>query len=204
MAESPAITGNEGSTDLQREHRFDAFAGGEDVGRLAEAHTIAEQMAEGTARIGERRLVGSPWIEPGALNAGDIAVEVGDGSKQRRPAFERSIVRLAVVDRRVIAQGGPVEPSGDATGPQISFGQRAGNGVASTKQAARRFGRGGRGWWHMTEIRRRWDRGTRQGEKAARFVHRLAKIAQVAVEADQVQEIAMLAGRVVGLMFNCT
>ena len=35
--------------------------------------------------------------------------------------------------------------------------------------------------------------GTRQGKKTARFVHRLAKIAQVAIEADQIQEIAMLA-----------
>ena len=50
----------------------------------------------------------------------------------------------------------------------------------------------------MTEIRRRCDPGTWQGEKAARFVHGLAKIAQVAVETDQVEQIAMLAGRGVG------
>ena len=156
-------------------------------------------MTEGAARIGERRLGRPPWIEPGALDAGDIAVDIGDGSKQRRPAFERSMrPALAIVDRRVIAQGGPVEPCGDATGAQIGLGRRAGNGAAGMKQAARRFGRAARCWWHMTEIRRRWDRGTWQGEKAARFVHRLAKIAQVAVEADQVEEIAMLAGRGVG------
>ncbi len=155
-------------------------------------------MTEGAARIGERRLVGSPWIEPGALDAGDIAVEIGDGGKQRRPAFERSVLRLAVVDRRVIAQGGPVEPSGDATGAQIGFGRCAGKRAAGSEQAARRFGRAARCWWRMTEIRRRWDRGTWQGEKAARFVHGLAEIAQVAVEADQVKQIAMLAGRGVG------
>ena len=45
-------------------------------------------------------------------------------------------------------------------------------------------------------------RGTRQGEKAARLVHGLAKTVQVAVEADQVEQIAMLAGRGIGLMCN--
>jgi hypothetical protein len=52
----------------------------------------------------------------------------------------------------------------------------------------------------MAEIRRRCDRGTRQGEKAARFVHRFAKAVQIAVEMDQIEQIAMLAGRGIGLM----
>ena len=56
---------------FEREHGLDAFAGGENVGRLAEAHAVAEQMAEGAARIGKRRLVGPVGIEPGALDAGD-------------------------------------------------------------------------------------------------------------------------------------
>jgi hypothetical protein len=47
----------------------------------AKAHTVAEEMAEGAARIGQRRFSRSPWIEPGALNAGDDAVEIGHGSK---------------------------------------------------------------------------------------------------------------------------
>ena len=40
---------------FEREHGLDAFAGGEDVGGVAEADAIAEQMAERAARIGERR-----------------------------------------------------------------------------------------------------------------------------------------------------
>ena len=168
-------------------------------------------MTKGAARIGERRFGCPPWIQPGALNAGDIAVDIGDGSKQRRPGFQRSIAgfrwgrpRCAIVDRRVIAQGGSVEPTGDATGAQIGLGRCAGNGASCMKQALRRSGRAARCWWHMAEIRRRCDRGTRQGEKAARFVHRFAKAVQIAVETDQIEQIAMLAGRGIGLMYNCT
>jgi hypothetical protein len=194
LAESAAITGSEGITDLSASmvRRL------RDVGRLTEADAIAEQMTKGAARIGEWRLRSTVRIEPGALDAGNVALKVGYGSKQRRPAFERSVVRLAIVDRRVIAQGRPVEPSGDAAGAQISLGRCARKGTTSLKQAARRFGRAARWWWRVTEVRRRWRRGRWQGEKAARFVHGLAEIAQVAVKTDQVQEIAMLAGRSVG------
>lgn len=52
----------------------------------------------------------------------------------------------------------------------------------------------------MTEIRRRWRRGRWQREKPACFVDRFAQATQVAVEADQIKQIAMLAGRGVGLM----
>jgi hypothetical protein len=60
-------------------------------------------MTERTARIGDRRLRSTVRIKPGALDAGDFAVEVCDGRKQRRPAFQRSILAGAIVDRRVIA-----------------------------------------------------------------------------------------------------
>ena len=144
-------------------------------------------MTEGAARIGERRLVRTLWIEPGALDAGDIAFKIGDGGKQRRPAFERSVVRLAVVDRRVIAQGGPVEPSGDATGAQIGFGRCARNGrPARTGDAPLRKSRSLLVAYDRDSSA--MGRGTWQGEKAARFVHRFAKTVQVAVEADQIQE----------------
>ena len=62
-------------------------------------------MAERAARIGERRL-GRPAVEPGALDAGDGAVEIGDGGEQRRPGFARVRFALAVIDGRVEAQGG--------------------------------------------------------------------------------------------------
>ena len=40
----------------QREHGLDAFAGGHDAGRLAEAHRVAKQMAHGAPRIVNRGL----------------------------------------------------------------------------------------------------------------------------------------------------
>ena len=45
-----------GQHGFEREHGLDAFAGGEDVGGFAEAHAVAEQMAERPARIGKRGL----------------------------------------------------------------------------------------------------------------------------------------------------
>ena len=146
--------GKIGQDRFQRQHRLDAFAGGENVGRLAEAHAVAEQITEGSARIGERRLGRPPWIEPGALDPGDIAVDIGDGGKQRRPALARSTLADAIVNRRVVAQGGPVEPSGDTTGAQISLGRRARKRPSGSEQPTGRFGRAARGGWHMTEIRR--------------------------------------------------
>ena len=65
----------------------------------------------------------------------------GDGGKQCRPEFERRVARLAVIDRRVVAQSGPVERCGDAAGAQIGLGRRAGDRAAGMKQAARGFGR---------------------------------------------------------------
>ena len=81
-----------GQHRFEREHGLDAFAGGEDGGGLAEADAVAEQITEGAARIGERRLGRPVRIEPGALDAGDIAIDIGDGGKQSRPDFERSML----------------------------------------------------------------------------------------------------------------
>ena len=45
---------------------------------------------------------------------------------------------------------------------------------------------------------------SRQGEKNPRLIHGVAKQGQIAVVSDQIEEIAVLAGRSVGLMLNCT
>jgi hypothetical protein len=101
LAESPAMTGNEGSTDFSAS--MVSVPSPANVGRHTKADAIAEQITESTAPIGERRLVGLPSVEPGALDAGDIALKVGDGSKQRWPDLERCIPGFAIIDRRVIA-----------------------------------------------------------------------------------------------------
>jgi hypothetical protein len=104
-----------------------------------EADAVAEQMAERAARIGQRRFHRSDGIEPGAQDSGDGAVETGDRGEERRPQLERGIFRFAVVDRRVVAQDGPVEPAGDVAGAQIGLGRRAGNGSAGTEEATGHF-----------------------------------------------------------------
>ena len=54
-----------GQHRFEREHGLDAFTGGEHVGGAAEAHAVAEEMAERTARIGEWGLLGTLAVEPG-------------------------------------------------------------------------------------------------------------------------------------------
>jgi hypothetical protein len=50
-----------------------------------------------------------------------------------------------------------------------------------------------------------WRRvGSWQAEKAPCFVGDVGEFGQAAAFADDVEQIAMLAGRRVGLMFNCT
>jgi hypothetical protein len=98
-------------------------------------------MAHGPPRIGKWRLGWAVPIEPGAQDAGDRAVMRGDGGEQGGPLFERSILDFAVIDRRVVAQGRPVEVCGDAARTQIGFGRGAGDGTAGAEQAAGRFRR---------------------------------------------------------------
>ena len=109
-------------------------------------------------------------------------------------SFERSIFGFAVIDRRVIAQGGPVERCGDAACAQIGFGRGAGNRAAGMKETARGFRRSaGAGGARLLCGGR-----TRQGEKGTRLVDGLAEAVQIAVAGDQIEQIAMLAGGGIG------
>ncbi|HEX3417881.1 MAG TPA: hypothetical protein VHT21_15965 [Stellaceae bacterium] len=175
-------------------------SGHEDRRGLPEPYGIAEQMAHGPPRIGKRRLGWTVPIEPGAQDAGDRAVMRGGGGEQGGPLFERSILDFAVIDRRVVAQGRPVEACGDAARTQIGFGRGAGDGTAGAEKAAGRFRR-------CRRCGRRAAAGggrMRQDQKAAGLGDRLAETRQIAVKSDQVEQIAVLAGGGIGLMFNCT
>ena len=134
--------------DMSASYAFDAFAGrhyprlrGGRLRRIAEADAVAEKMAEGAARIGDRRLGCAGAVEPAALNAGDRTGGIGDRGQQRRPGFARIRLALAIPDGGVETQRRPVEPGGDRTGAQIGFGRSAGDRTTSGKQAARGFGR---------------------------------------------------------------
>ena len=117
-----------------------------------------------------------------------------DCGKQGRPELERSVVAFAVVDGRVVAQSGPVEAPADAAGAQVGLGRRADNRAARTEEATGCLGRSARC--------RRCSRDAlgrpRQGEEGTRLVHGLTKPVQIAVMADQVEQVAVLAGRGVG------
>src|SRR5260370_34087231 len=94
----------------------------------------------------------------------------------------------------MVAQGGPVEPSGDATRGQIGLGRRARNRAGGMKETTRGFG--GSRWRRRCAAAVRGRAG--QGEKRMRLVHGLAKALQIAVEGDEIKEIAMLASGGIG------
>src|SRR5499427_8549724 len=76
-------------------------------------------MAHGPSRIGKRRLGWTVPIEPGSQDASNRAVMGSDGGEQGGPLLKRSILDVAVIDRRVVAQRRPVEACGDAARTQI-------------------------------------------------------------------------------------
>ena len=99
---------------------------------------VAEQMTHRPARRGERRLARSVAFEPGAQDAGDDAVEIGDGRKERRPDLARRVVMGTVVASRVEAQRIEIAHIRDATAAEIDFGYRPADrlGDANSRRAA--------------------------------------------------------------------
>ena len=73
----------------ERQHGLDAFAGRHDIVRHTETDGVAQEMAHRPSRRVDRRLVPPRWVEPGAMRAGDLAVEIGDGGDHRRPGLGR-------------------------------------------------------------------------------------------------------------------
>jgi len=128
-----------GQHRFERERGLDTFAGGENVGGIAEAHAIAEELTECATRIGERSFRGALAVEPGAMNARDTAVRVRDGGEQPRPGLACSVAVGAIPERGMKPERWPVERCGDAARPEIGFGVSAGNGLPSAKQTARCF-----------------------------------------------------------------
>ena len=113
MAESAAAIGKVGDA-AQRQHGLDAFAGHQHVViRHAEANRVAEQVAHRTSRRVDRRLA-EPYpvkairIEPGAVHAGDPAIEVGDAGDHRRPGLGRQVLVRPIVAARMEAQAAVV------------------------------------------------------------------------------------------------
>ena len=144
--DSPAIMGSRGSTDLSASMVSMPSPAARISAGLTEADTVAEEMTDGAARIGDRSFVGTvrssqvrrmPVMAP--RRSVTAASRAGHCSERRSAS--------PVIDRRMIAQGRPVERCRDAAGAQIGLGRRAGDRTAGTEQTARGFGDSG---WRRT------------------------------------------------------
>ncbi len=70
-----------------RQHGLQPLASGHDVLGCAESHPMPGKVAQRSAGRRYRCLVAPGRIEPSAVYARGVAVEVGDGREQRRPDF---------------------------------------------------------------------------------------------------------------------
>ena len=68
----------------QRQHGLDAFAGGENDARDAEADPVAMQFAKRFSWLRQIRLAAAVCAKPGAMDAGDAAVKIGHAGNERR------------------------------------------------------------------------------------------------------------------------
>jgi len=86
---------------------------------------------------------------------------------------------------------------GDAAVAEIGLGQGPDDRARKSEQPASRVRR-------SRSCRCARQLPLRQSEESPCLAQRIAQAVEAAVEPDQVEQIAMLAGRGVGLMFNCT
>src|SRR3546814_18660484 len=134
-------------------------------------------------------------VKPGAMDAGDAAVGVGHRREQPRPGLADRVTVGAIPERRMKAQRRPVEPCGDAARAQIGFGMGDGDGPASAKQTAGRFGRSAGRKRFAGRMKRL---GTRQAEEATRLVEYGEEGVEPAIEGGQNEKNAMHEGGGVG------
>jgi hypothetical protein len=126
--------GQFGKHGPERQDRLDALAGQEPVGGAAEAAAVTEQDAEDLARRVQIR-DGQPLeIEPGAVDADNAALEIGDGGEHGGQPAKRRLVVGAIVDERMEAQHRGID-RGDTTCAEIGLGGRAGDRPAGPEQS---------------------------------------------------------------------
>jgi hypothetical protein len=86
---------------------------------------------------------------------------------------------------------------------QIRFHESPGDRLRHRKEPSRRLRRSRRRR-RMSDLRHGCRIGPWQAEKASCFVGDIAEIEKAAALADDVEQVTMLAGGGIGLMFNCT
>ena len=109
MADSAAAIGKVGSTQRSDSMVSIPSPAASTSSRHAEANCVAEQVAHGSSwrvdrSLAEPNAIKAVRIEPGAVHAGDPAIEVGDAGDHRRPGFGRQVLVRPIVAARMEAQ----------------------------------------------------------------------------------------------------
>src|SRR6516164_7348035 len=84
-------------------------------------------MTHGAPWIGQRRFAAAVAGQPGALNAGEMAVEVGDDAEQGGPALARAAISGPVIAGGMVAKAGTIKAGGDGASAKVAFGEGAGD-----------------------------------------------------------------------------
>jgi hypothetical protein len=133
------------------------------------------------------------------MRSGDLAVKIGDGGDHGRPSLGRRVMVGPVIAARVEAQVRGSVQSRNAAIAQIGFHDSARNRPRHGEQAPRRFRRPSRRPRVLTEQFRFWFRSW-QAEKAPSLIHHVVEVDEAAAPANDVEQIAMIGRRAIGLM----
>jgi hypothetical protein len=139
------------------------------------------------------------------MRAGDRAIEIGDGGDERWPGVAFAVARIVRI-APIPAAGMKAERSAlaqirDAAFAQIRLCDCARKRLRHREQTPCRFGRAGRRWRLAAKVAGRL--GPWQAEKPARFIQGIPQRAQAFVGSDQIEQIAMIAGRGIGPFAGC-
>ena len=190
-----------GQRATQREDGFDPLARRHDLSDNSEANRMGPDVAERALRVLDRRLAmirrHEIRVEPGTVNAGHPAVEVGDDADQRGPSLGLGAPVRSIKASGVESEGVRTVEVGDAPSPQIGLRQRSGNRPAKADQPLRRRQLP---WWRIARFDDGFGRGPRQVEETSSLVGDVVEPIEAACFADDIEEVAMFAGRGVSLM----
>ena len=176
----------------QRQHGLDAFAGGENDARDAEADPVAMQFAKRLSWLRQIRLAAAVCAKPGAMHAGDAAVKIGHAGNERRQGLGLDAAFGAVIAVGQEAEGWIIEIGGDAAAPQIGFGDGACNGACERKEACSGFvGLAVRARFAMSCAAGLTSLSRRLIQKGAGLVKGLAQSGKAPIETDKIEKIAM-------------
>jgi hypothetical protein len=131
------------------------------------------------------------------MRAGDLAGEVSDGCDQCRPDLSRLVGVRPVIAARVKTQCTGLVQSRNAAFAQVRLCDGAPDRLRHSEQAARGFGRTGRCRRLFPSLATGRRLGPRQAEKPPGLMDDIVEVDEAAALSDNVEQIAVLAGRCV-------